>query len=288
MSVKEALSAAVSDRLFLSYSDRSRASLERICEILPKFENDEFAVLVSEFTDKHFQILKKVCTTAERCSGLKAFSREKLWREFHRVSMSTLSDLWKAFLIEIGSELPAIVQQFVNEKILKSLLQSMSEESDHVRSSARRKKILSSEEENIIRYVAGFVFFSMLKRYERQKTSQLSSAAVDFLNEMSVTGKESSLLEYTSAWIEAVNRGGLFQIRDECYLLFRSLEIVTRDCLPNLLKMGCSDIDQKEKLISVVATDKEIRGHWDELTCDLTFELREKLLVEVVQKMDHH
>ena len=117
----------------------------------------------------------------------------------------------------------------------------------------------------------------------RQKKYQLSSAAVDFLNEMSVTGKETSLLEYTSSWIEAVSRGGLFQIRDKCYLLFRSLEIVTCDCLPNLLKIGCSDIDQKEKLISV-AIDEEIRGHWDELTCDLTVELREKLLVEVVQK----
>ena len=78
--------------------------------------------------------------------------------------MSTLSNLWKAFLIEIGIELPAIVQQFANEKILKSLLQSMSEESDHVISFSRRKKILSSEGENVIRYVTGFVFFSMLKK----------------------------------------------------------------------------------------------------------------------------
>ena len=47
MSFKEALSAVVSDRLFLSDSDRSRAALESIREILPKFENDDFEIGVN-------------------------------------------------------------------------------------------------------------------------------------------------------------------------------------------------------------------------------------------------
>ena len=34
-----------------------------------------------------------------------------------------------------------------------------------------------------------------------------------------------SFLEYTSKWVKLVNRGGLFEVNDDAYCLFREIEI---------------------------------------------------------------
>ena len=36
--------------------------------------------------------------------------------------------------------------------------------------------------------------------------------------------KPLSFLDYTCEWIRAVNRGGLYEVKDEVYLLFREIE----------------------------------------------------------------
>ena len=51
------------------------------------------------------------------------------------------------------------------------------------------------------------------------------------LSNMSVQGDESSLMEYTSKWTLQVNRGGLFEINDMTYNLFKEIELKVRQHL---------------------------------------------------------
>lgn len=70
---------------------------------------------------------------------------------------------------------------------------------------------LTADEENVIRYVAGFVSFKLLKRYEKS-SSEDAVVFVECLPSLAVDGDESSLLEYTMKWTRLVNRGGLFKL----------------------------------------------------------------------------
>ena len=79
---------------------------------------------------------------------------------------------------------------------------------------------LTIGEDNLIRYAAGLVPFKLLKQYEKSSsvdvvcfTESLSSLAVD--------DDKSSLLKYTTKWIRLVIRGGLFEISDTEFMLFK-------------------------------------------------------------------
>ena len=130
-----------------------------------------FRLFLEDFSKSHFDALKRVCLTAERCSTTKAFSRQKLWEEFQRVRLTTLDDLWEAFLSKLKSNLHSLVRQYVNERILKSLIMSITECGNAAQpappSAPSVAVALSSEEENIIRYAAGYVPYSLLKKIRK-------------------------------------------------------------------------------------------------------------------------
>ena len=78
------------------------------------------------------------------------------------------------------------------------------------------------DEENILRYAAGYVPYKLLKKYECQ-SSLIAQSYVECVGNMVVSGEESSLMEYTSKWISMCNCGGLFEINDTYYLMFRDI-----------------------------------------------------------------
>ena len=42
---------------------------------------------------------------------------------------------------------------------------------------------------------------------------------------MAICGEETDFLKYTRAWTEEVNRGGLFEVNDNAYVLFKEIEL---------------------------------------------------------------
>ncbi len=55
------------------------------------------------------------------------------------------------------------------------------------------------------------------------------------LSSMSRHGDDSSFFAYTTEWINAVNRGGLFLVNDATFELFKAIEGKTRKLLPRKL-----------------------------------------------------
>ena len=118
--------------------------------------------------------------------------REHLWRDFHTARLSELTDIWRKFLEAIKVTLDPLVQQSVNQKLFEDLVESLSD-SYPLRSvsSTIEDSTISVEEENIIRYAAGFVPFTLMKRHEKSKSTS-SAAFVDCLIGMAVNGNEGS------------------------------------------------------------------------------------------------
>ena len=88
----------------------------------------------------------------------------------------------------------------------------------------------TEDEETIIRYAAGYVALKLLNKHERDMPEY-----VECLSTMSDAGDGSSLSEYTCKWTRLVNRGGLYEINDMCYSLFREIELNMRQHLPSIL-----------------------------------------------------
>lgn len=82
-----------------------------------------------------------------------------------------------------------------------------------------QQKTLYAEEENAIRYIGGFVSHKLLCKYKKEQSGK-AGQFVECLAEMGVKGPESSFYDYTQAWMNLVNRGGLFVMNDNCFLFF--------------------------------------------------------------------
>ena len=62
---------------------------------------------------------------------------------------------------------------------------------------------LSEAEENIMRYAAGYISMSLLKKYEKE-SSEKAVEYIECLSRMAVNGDECSFLAYTQEWSRAV------------------------------------------------------------------------------------
>ena len=131
---------------------------------------------------------------------------------------------------------------------------------------------LSGDEENALRYAAGFVPFKLLNKYTKRKEDY--KGIIECLRNLSVedcerateggSDESSEIEDYTSQWIAKVDRGGLFKINDNAYHFFRSVENVVRCRLPSRLarKENCD-------VVAAVEVDPMVVFRWRLLTATL-------------------
>lgn len=154
--------------------------------------------------------------------------REKMWQAFHILcSNSSFIEELKSYLCPALNDQPLLtifIQTFVRklfEKIivLKSGTQSGSE-------TIESSEEITNVEENILRYAAGFVPYALTKKCKKRQCPE-SDAQIKCLTAIGVINEvehPQTFLEYTKCWIDKQNRGGLFQLKNEAYLFFRSVE----------------------------------------------------------------
>lgn len=254
-------------------SERGRAAKESVQSFMGQ--------LTEEATSKEFDsfattlvstISECICTTISSTTTCrsKEVLREKLWRSFHQVRVKVLVDLWKKFYTAIGREkLDPLIEQQVNLRLFEDKLKThlkVHEPSQQITTSPSLK--LSPEEENILRYAAGYVSLSLLKRYELE-SSEEAAEYCECLNQMAVNGDESSLLAYTLEWTRAVNRGGLFEINDVTFLLFGEIEVKMQKHLLSTLKSSLSTSGKREFIVNTVASDQDVQFVWSLLSNDI-------------------
>lgn len=135
------------------------------------------------------------------------------------------------------------------------------------------------EEENAVRYASGFVALKVMKLYEKLDTPK-AAQFVECLSHMAVSGEESSFYAYTKAWINSVNRGGLFCINEKAFLFFRAVELATQVHLPNHLSSR-----SKVELFSVIVNDEDVQFQWSMLSLNIEEESHSaELLMNVIQQ----
>lgn len=104
--------------------------------------------------------------------------------------------------------------QILLQEVLKHLLHAVLSRRNM---SSPKTQDKEEHDEEVLRYIAGFVPYALSKRYRIVK-SKTAKTYLAFLQNLRVSEDEythaDSFLEYTCVWTILQNRGGLFLVRD--------------------------------------------------------------------------
>ena len=193
--------------------DSVKIFLDQIIDESARKKLDEFAALLC--TEVEQSVSSCVCA-APTCRA-KSVLRQQLLRSFHLLRCKNLLKIWGKLYDSMGREkFDPLVEQRVNKKLFEGFLKTCFEVPSQAAvamapSTSLQCQELDEEEEQIVRYAAGFVPMSLLKKHEKGSTDR-SVEFVECLSKMAVNGDESSFLSYTLEWSRTVNREGFLKL----------------------------------------------------------------------------
>ncbi|XP_066911872.1 uncharacterized protein [Clytia hemisphaerica] len=152
-----------------------------------------------------------------------------------------------------------------------------------------RKIAMTKDEESTLRYVAGYLIFS-LKRKLKGKTSSQARAVTALIEQLASKndddlGDRISLNDFTCHWVEQINRGGLMKITDDFYSFVKLMENLARIVLnKKTLIRYCGD-DIRKVVIERFSTNVMLREKWNALAIGLrNKDLSQKVLAAIFWK----
>ncbi|XP_071499565.1 uncharacterized protein [Diadema antillarum] len=200
--------------------------------------------------------------------------QDDTFKKFHEFRMSKESKKhWDSFLAMNEFHPISIVDNILYQHMLEKLLDLIVV---RVGGHQRPEQMTKEGEPNdgdhdaqVLRYIAGFVPYALLKRYRRSKQS-LAKEYAAILQSWKATedGKTMapSFLSYTVAWIEMQNRGGLFCVTDDVFRLFWAMETASKGFLARSNLNAMKNVNVRDTITEKCAKDKHVLQLWNTLT----------------------
>lgn len=115
-----------------------------------------------------------------------------MWSAFHQLRIAEGRKLWcDLFSLHGFPKLSPVVYQQVNQKLYSDLINChLSAKLDSDDGDAVEIPALTSDEESILRYMAGYVPFKLLTRYEKDLSSKSTVGIIECLSAMAVNGEK--------------------------------------------------------------------------------------------------
>lgn len=215
---------------------------------------------------------------------------EKLFNNFYNMVVGDALEQWKSFIANTVSAVNSFASislfNFVANSVLLQTIAD-SNQSDQESLDIERMKLTKSEEESLY-YVSGYIVFS-LKKNIKNKLSTNGKSIISLMNSWGCKGDNDfadiSIEQYTRAWLEQVNRGGLFQVNQNFYHFIVNIEKVARTLLNLTLFSTYSGENIKEVLKKKFKASSSIRARWNNLTSAFANEdLKSKLFNALINK----
>lgn len=234
----------------------------------------------SEFSSFATQLvsLLKSCFQASNSRSMRVKS-ESIWGHYHIMRTSTAYKvLWKNALESTGCSLLPAFYQYVTNEIFKQLYkQEFSFSSD---ASDTELPPLTKEEENALRYVAGYICRKVRKKIE---SSKMSGRGDMLLCLSSLNGDEDEKEEEGEEWTNMIDRGGLLHINYDTYTLFHIIEEEVRKHLTTN-KLHKQQSGNKDIIIKTVLISEDISIQWSILASTLEHDTSKILLNMIVNE----
>ena len=233
------------------------------------------------------------CIKSGKRHKLPSSSQTAILSDFHQLRFNeSIVGSWTVYISYFPEDVRG-ESTFALQSILDRMLKAMIER--EVESLCSRKdnssvlhnpRPLTVAEKNTERYVAGYVVVSLLgKARKRAKSDALRRKRhlfVRVLEKMQAThhpGEPDTPLEYTTYWMELVDRGGLFKVSDEVYKLMEGIEMVVREDMDTGKYVQDTDLNESiwrmilksEYVLNIWEgmTEKEIPARYEEYTVEL-------------------
>ena len=206
--------------------------------------------------------------------------RVDMWGVFHRTRTSTeFIAAWEQLMtITIEKIASPIFYQYITDALFKELVKRrypLPARPDEERSPL---PALDYQEQNAVRYAAGYVVKNLRQRLERG-SHPLKEDLVLCLEDMCVDdGEESSSAE----WTKNINRGGLKMVNGTTFRFFQALENRLRESLRVTSAQSISE-GIKSTLMEAIASDEDVLFFWTILSAEWEEEEEQALLSLVIE-----
>ena len=237
---------------------------EQILKALELCKLQQKKVVFATFSAQLTSLLKSIIP-----SGPKPNSRErrKMWTNLSILRAEKLPSLWAAFLKSICTDsIDPLFMELVNDALFERLINQLC---DHHCAGGRESKTeveITEDEQMIMRYACGYVGLKLHDKFIKQH-GEKAAMFVECIDQMYADGPSSSLLEYTREWVDRINRGGLFDVSDDAFLLFFCIEEAMREKLMvhmrrSILQSPEESSEEKKAIITFVTGDCDVQYRW--------------------------
>lgn len=275
--VKAAISSILQDKDFELQTARMIIARESAQKVLDAISGDN-QTAKDTFTRFATKLNEKLEALAAP-TGCKKLStqRQLLWSGFHSARISGLRSLWTDLYTGLGLESrfaqDPLLGEYVNEKVFVEHVKVKF----HVEEQDVEPAELTDNDLNALRYAAGYVPWKLRQKFKKATCKHPNRKAflvcLERMSEGSEEENDESYLEYTKKWIRAIDRGGLFRINDEVYVLFHEIE-----------RMVSQKSEQaKEEIVEEIVSDDDIQLYWSMISVDIDHHAGEQLLQQIVQ-----
>ena len=259
------------------------ANLAKQLLLLVDEEKDSFELFSHQITNWLLSIIDIGNNTSnlreKQCELFIALGQNAVYRES-----------WKRFLTTVGIE---------SHQGSDMLFQNVITRAYHISLLWRNKVLLKSiyvhppsasltkEEEKVLRYVAGFIPFSLKKIYQ-YKNSPIAKAVLDLIKSWMMNKEEEqedSMYAYTKSWIDRIDRGGLMVVNEQFYVFIKRIECVARHILNKKLMVEYHGEDLRDVLMDSFTSSELVDKSWCSLTRNIeSNELRYAIKMLIFKK----
>ena len=248
---------------------------------LQHHELDSIAVLLLTEVGK--------CLQAGKKHKLPSIAEAAVWTAFHRMrNRDDIVQAWTAFVEQPSSGEVEFSLQMLLDRSIKQMISNLSK-SVHATEVSRQIPPLTTRELNSVRYMAGYVAVKLLKKYKcTYKNTRVQAKYklfVRILQKMQAyqqPGTPDTPEEYSTLWLELIDRGGLYHINDDVFQMMVSIEMVVRRHL------DVTTFDPNADTIAVICEDvltsESIMEQWENIA-DIFPSKLEKYSVELITRV---
>ncbi|XP_033114336.1 uncharacterized protein LOC117114751 [Anneissia japonica] len=244
----------------------------------------------TQFTDFALDIVTDFwdIVTAGDSKKIKPEANEMVCRVFHQYTLSG-GVKWKKLMesldLDTEGQHVGTLNHFVMRTLL-SLILTDRHDKDMPKPKVQEPKPLDQNEEQVVRYVAGYVPYALLKKFKRFSNSTAKTYC-KFLSAWKVNGSDTthSFLDYSKLWIAKQSRGGLFNVTDDVYLFFRTLENENRKYLTISRFNSMPNANVKDIIMNTVLENPTVHKYWCNLTRNKIVGDASKHLLDIVIRL---
>ena len=203
-----------------------------------------------------------------------------MWSTYYKIRISpTFRHTWCDFLKQtIGSIPPPNLYQHITDLLLSKMVERHVDGVVTTNSKEDSIEPMTTIEECALRYAAGYVCKHLVDKIKKS-SHQSKDKLIWCLHKLEVDS-ESEPNDDSTAWIECINRGGLWHISGSVYLVFHAMEEETRRHVKSISTKHTLDV---KGLMDAITSNEDILFYWSIASAEFGQEEETILLHEITK-----